>query len=225
MKRYIFGMALAVSFNGCESVDIAAEVQNELDRQRTPELRRDVDNYRSRLEDIEGRYERLGIRSAANVQGLDLLEQKINSLYLRMLEQDARTFQLSLDATAEETRERRDAVETEANFRRETTTRVLDYVQTTHTLLIARNDVYSIRQEIETRRDRMTLRYVIRIMNATEQEKQDLLRQYSLEDRTLEETYQPRIRELDAQIEQLQQAFEQYPQRVNTVGRRPRRVS
>jgi len=218
-------MALAVSFNGCESVDIAAEVQNELDRQRTPELRRDVDNYRSRLEDIEGRYERLGIRSAANVQGLDLLEQKINSLYLRMLEQDARTFQLSLDATAEETRERRDAVETEANFRRETTTRVLDYVQTTHTLLIARNDVYSIRQEIETRRDRMTLRYVIRIMNATEQEKQDLLRQYSLEDRTLEETYQPRIRELDAQIEQLQQAFEQYPQRVNTVGRRPRRVS
>ena len=65
----------------------------------------------------------------------------------------------------------------------------------------------------------------MRKMKKKEKEKQDLLRQYSLEERALEETYQPRIRELDAQIEQLQQAFEQYPQRVNTVGRRPRRVS
>ena len=225
MKRYAIGFTLIAALQGCAGPDIATEVQNELRRQRTTELRSDVDNYRSRLESLEGRYERLGIRSATNVEGLDLLERKIESLYLRALEQDARTFRLSLDATAEETRERRDAVETEANFRRETTTRVLDYIQTTHALLTARNEAYSIRQEIETRRDRMTLRYAIRIMNSTEQEKQDLLRQYSLEERALEETYQPRILELDARIEELRQAFEQYPQRVNTAGRRPRRVS
>lgn len=218
MKRHILGIAAAAALYGCAGPDIRTQVNQELSSQGIPGMRGDVDRHEQRLSELAARYERLGIRSATNAQGLDLLEQTINSLYLRALEH-------STSMTETEERERRSADNQERSFRENSIASVVSYVQTTHALLQTRNDLRELQEEIEQRKDQLAAEYGRRISQSNNEQKRQLLEQYPADERAIEESYTPRIQELEQRVLELQRRFEEMPATIDGAGRRRRRVS